>query len=261
MSMSRSARAVLAGAAVIALAGCASASSASSTAAGSTTSGEASSPAAADSPGTPSATANSSVSGGSLPFPVAVGNTWTYQAVSTVNNEHGSVTNRVLSVTPVPGGRRVTMSSTVILGQTNKTAQQDYMFYSDGKIGYPVDQAGGVSVLGGSGVLWPNAAELASGQAYHSALKVRLSTASSVQVANVTVKGGGTQSVSVPAGSYHATVVDMTMDMMIGSFSSTAVVTTWDAPGIGPVKTREVIQAGGKTEVITTEELLTFTKG
>jgi hypothetical protein len=259
MSMFRSARAVLAGAAVIALAGCASASSSGGTAAGSATSGGASSP--AGSPGTPSATANSSVASGSLPFPVAVGNTWTYQTVSSINNEHGIVTNRVLSVTPVPGGRRVTMSSTVVLGQTTKTTQQNYIFYSDGKIGYPVDQAGGVSVVGGSGVLWPNAAELASGQAYHSVLRIRLNTTSSVQTANVTVKGGGTQSVSVPAGSYQATVVDMSMDMMIGGFSSTAVVTTWDAPGIGPVKTEEVIQAGGKTEAITTEELLTFTKG
>jgi hypothetical protein len=260
MTMFRSARAALAGAAVIALAGCASASSTGSTATGSTATGKASSPATADGTATSAGTPSASP-GGSLAFPVAVGNTWTYQTVSSVNNEQGLVTNRVLSVTPVPGGRRVTMSSTVVFGQTTKTTQQNYVFYDNGTVGYPVDQVGGLSVLDGSGVLWPNAAALASGQAYHSVLRVRLSSTSSARAANVTVQGGGTQPVTVPAGSYQATVVTMNMVMMVGNFTTTAVVKTWDAPGTGPVKTEETIQAAGKTTLITTESLLTFTKG
>jgi hypothetical protein len=198
---------------------------------------------------------------GSVPFPVTVGNTWVYQTVSSINNEQGLVTNRVISVTPVPGGRRVTMASTVVFGHTTTTTRHDYLFYSNGKIGYPLSLAGGVSVTGGSGVLWPNAADLASGQAYHSVLRVRLNATSSVVTANVTVQGGGTQSVTVPAGTYQATVVNMSMVMQIGGFTSTAVVKTWSAPGTGPVKTEEVIEAAGNTKVIITEELLTFTKG
>ena len=265
MSKYRSARAVLAGAAVIALAGCASASTSSPATGGpgtTTAAGATSTPAAGStsaSPGTPSGQQGALAAGASVPFPVTVGNTWVYQTVT--GNENGSVTNRVMSVTPVPGGRRVTMSSAVALNPHTSTTRLDYMFYADGKIGYPVNQSGGVSVLGGSGVLWPNAAELASGQAYHSVLQVRLNTTGSIQAASVTVQGGGTQAVTVPAGTYQATVVNTTMLMNVGNFTSTVLLTTWDAAGIGPVKTEETIKASGKATVITTEELLTFTKG
>jgi hypothetical protein len=39
------------------------------------------------------------------------------------------------------------------------------------------------------------------------------------------------------------------------------VAKTWNARGTGPVKTGEIIESSGNTEVITTEELLSFTKG
>ncbi len=54
--------------------------------------------------------------------------------------------------------------------------------------------------------------------------------------------GGG------PAGSspYHAE---------IASFPK-----VWTAPGIGPVKTEQLLKAGGKTQVTTTTPLLSFTK-
>jgi len=276
MSMFRSARAVIAGAAVIALAGCASASTsgaaaggpAGGTSAGGTSAGGGaasggSSPGGPGSTGTatPSATSNSFVANGSIPFPIAVGNTWIYQTVSSINNEHGLVTNKVVSVTPIADGHRVTMSSKVGVGQSATTTQQNYIFYTNGKIGYPVNQTG-VSVAG-SGVLWPNAAQAASGQAFHSVLRIKLSNAgaSQYEVANVTVQGGGTQTVTVPAGTYQATLVNMTMVMKVGNFTTTAVLKTWSAPGTGPVKTDELIETAGKTTLTTTEELLTFTKG
>ena len=268
MSMFRSARAVIAGAAVIALAGCASASTSGAAAggpAGGNSAGGGSSPGGSGSTGTgaatPSATSNSFVANGSIPFPIAVGNTWIYQTVSSINNEHGLVTNKVMSVTPIADGHRVTMSSTVGVGQSATTTRQNYIFYSNGKIEYPVNQPG-VSVAG-SGVLWPNAAQAASGQAFHSVLRIKLSNAgaSQYEVANVTVQGGGTQTVTVPAGTYQATLVNMTMVMKVGNFTSTAVLKTWSAPGTGPVKTEELIETAGKTTLTTTEELLTFTKG
>ena len=276
MSMFRSARAVIAGAAVIALAGCASASTsgaaaggpAGGTSAGGTSAGGGaasggSSPGGPGSTGTatPSATSNSFVANGSIPFPIAVGNAWIYQTVSSINNEHGLVTNKVVSVTPIADGHRVTMSSKVGVGQSATTTQQNYIFYTNGKIGYPVNQTG-VSVAG-SGVLWPDAAQAASGQAFHSVLRIKLSNAgaSQYEVANVTVQGGGTQTVTVPAGTYQATLVNMTMVMKVGNFTTTAVLKTWSAPGTGPVKTEELIETAGKTTLTTTEELLTFTKG
>ena len=271
MSRYRFARVVLAGAAVIALAGCGASVSTSGAASGSTASGSTASgstasgasPSATVGTGaTPSATSNSFVSAGSIPFPIAVGNTWVYQTVSHVNNAHSIVTNRVVSVAAVPGGHRVTMSETVS-GSLAPTTQQTYIFYANGQIGYPVNGADGVSVAGSSGVLWPDAADLASGRDYNSVLRVRVSRTipATDETANVTVRGGGTASVTVPAGTYQATIVDMVLATKVGSFSTSILVKTWTAPGTGPVKSEVSVLAAGKTEVTTTEELLTFTRG
>ena len=213
-------------------------------------------------PGTPSATSNSFVSAGSIPFPIAVGNTWVYQTSSSVNNTRSIVTNRVVSVTPVPGGHRVTMSETTG-GTTSKTVQETYIFYANGKIGYPVNEANGVSVVGSGGVLWPDAADLASGQDYRSALRVKVSNTGPAryETADVTVRGGGTATVTVPAGTYQATIVDMILAMKVGSFSTSVLIKTWTAPGTGPVKSEVSVLAAGNTDVTATEELLTFTRG
>jgi hypothetical protein len=265
MSKFRSARAVLAGMAVITLAGCGASASTSDAASGSTSSastaagGSPSATASASALGTPSATSNSFVSAGSIPFPIAVGNTWVYQAVS--GNRQSVVTNRVLSVAPVPGGHRVTMSET-ISGPPDKTTQETYIFYANGQIGYPVNEPNGVSVLNSGGVLWPDAADLASGQDYRSVLHVRVnSVPPSYKAANVTVRSGGTASVTVPAGTYQATIVDMVLATKVGSFDTSVLVKTWSAPGTGPVKSEVSVLAAGKTEVTTIEELLTFTRG
>jgi len=185
-----------------------------------------------------------------------------YQTVSHVNNAHSIVTNRVVSVAAVPGGHRVTMSETVS-GSPAQSTQQTYIFYASGQIGYPVNGADGISVAGSSGVLWPDAADLASGRDYNSVLRVRVSRTipATDETANVTVRGGGTASVTVPAGTYQATIVDMVLATKVGSFSTSVLVKTWTAPGTGPVKSEVSVLAAGKTQLITTEELLTFTRG
>jgi len=52
----------------------------------------------------------------------------------------------------------------------------------------------------------------------------------------------------------------MTMVSEVGSFTTTAVVKVWTAAGTGPVKTQQVVKAGGKTQLITTSELASFTR-
>ena len=108
-------------------------------------------------------------------------------------------------------------------------------------------------------MLWPDAAGVASGRPYHSVLNIKLSSGR-YETANVTVQGGGTQSVSVSAGTYRATLVNMTMVTKVGSFTTTPVVKVWTAPGTGPVKTEQLIRAAGKTQFITTSALVSFTK-
>jgi hypothetical protein len=262
MSKYGSARAVLAGAAVIALAGCGASTSTSPVASASSPAARASSPAGvssvtASAAATSPATSNSVVSAGSIPFPIAVGNTWVYETVANINNVHALLTRKVLSVAPVPGGHRVLMSSTLSPGPA--PTLETYLFYANGQIGFPVNEPQGVSVVSSNGVVWPNAADLASGRAYHSVLNIRLSSGQD-ETANVTVQGGGTSSVTVPAGTYQATLVNMTMVTKVGSFTTTAVVKVWAAPHVGPVKSEDIIEAGGKTELTTTEALVSFGK-
>jgi hypothetical protein len=262
MNKYRSARAVLAGAAVIALAGCGASANTAPVASASSPAARTSSPAGtaqvtASSAATPPATSNSYVAAGSIRFPVAVGNTWVYETVSNINNLHGLLTKKVLTVAPVPGGHQVTMSSTLAPGPA--PTLETYLFYANGQIGFPVNEPHGVSVVSSNGVIWPDAEGLASGRAYHSVLHIRLSSGQ-YETANVTVQGGGTASVTVPAGTYQATLVTMTMVTKVGRFTTTAVVKVWTAPGTGPVKSEDVIEAAGKTQLTTTQALLSFGK-
>jgi hypothetical protein len=259
MSKFRSARAVLAGTAVLALAGCGASASSSGVASGTTPLATASS--ASSSPSaTPVTTSSSSVTGSAL-YPIAVGNTWVYQTTASISGEDGLQTNKVLSVVPVPGGQRVTMSQTTGLHGVKTTSDENLIFYSNGKIAYPV-ASGEVSVLG-SGVLWPTAAQLASGQVFHSVLRIKVLKSGPVQDqdANVTVQGQGTSTVTVPAGTYQATLVTMTLSLKVGDESSTEEVQTWVAPGTGPVKTKVSLGTVGSTVLTSTDELLSFTKG
>jgi hypothetical protein len=257
-----SARAAVAGLAAITLAGCGSAASTSGAASGGSPAASASGTAGtASASATTSADATASpagAAGASAPFPVALGNTWVYEAVTSINNAHSTDTKKVLSVTPVTGGRRVTMSDTVIPGPAKVT--QNYVFYDNGQIGFPISQSHGISVISGNGIVWPDAADLASGQAFHSTSQVKLASGQ-FETADITVSGGGTQPVSVPAGTYQATLVNMVIVTHVGSFTTTITVKEWTAPGTGPVKSQEIIKAAGQSQVTTTEALLSFTKG
>lgn len=195
-----------------------------------------------------SAASSSFVKADSVPFPVAVGNTWVYR--TTASGGAGQTTNTIVSAEPGQAGYQVTMSSTTDVAGAATVAQPVYTFYPDGTTGYPVPQVNGVSVAGA--VRWPDAAALASGRPYPSVLRLP-----GGQGENVTVQGAGTTPVSVPAGSYQASVVHMTIATKVG----TVVVTNWIAQGIGPVKTTVVIQAAGKTELLGRSELLSFTEG
>src|SRR5271157_354538 len=274
MSKHGSARAVLAGVAILALAGCTGVGTATAPdvpgeAVGSTsTAATSAAPSAAQGGGRQSATSiagarqrgtsQSFVKADSIPFPVAVGNTWVYR--TTVGGRTGRTTNRIVSAGPVPAAYEVTMSSTTDVAGTATAVQPVYLFYPDGTIGYPVPPIDGVSVAGGS-IRWPDAAGLASGRAYHSVVRILDSQTGQYENANVTVRGEGTTSVSVPAGTYQASVVDMTITAKVGGYTTTVEVATWIAQGTGPVQTAVLIQAAGKIELTTTNVLLSFTKG
>jgi len=189
----------------------------------------------------------------SIPFPVAIGNTWVYQ--TKVGGASGRTTNRIVAAGPGSAGYLVTVSSATNVTGASSAGTAGYTFYPDGTVGYPAPAINGLSVTGG-GIRWPNAGALASGRAYHSTLKIQVGSSGPAQDAGVNVYGAGTETVTVPAGTYQASVVETT----ITAKGETIVVTTWIAQGVGTVKTQTQVNGAGAAGLTTTEELLSFTK-
>lgn len=189
----------------------------------------------------------------SIPFPVRVGNTWVYQ--TKIGGASGRTTSRIVAASPGSAGYLVTVSSATNVTGASSAGTAGYTFYPDGTVGYPAPAINGVAVTGG-GIRWPSAAALASGRAYHSTLKIQVGSSGQAEDAGVNVYGAGTETVTVPAGTYQASVVETT----ITAKGETIVVTTWIAQGVGTVKTQIQVNGAGAAGLTTTEELLSFTK-
>src|SRR5712691_483415 len=180
---------------------------------------------------------------GTTLFPATVGNTWVYtDSLASLGSKKGTTTNMITAVTPDSGGEKVTISTTSqIPGLPSTPASLTYQFNSDGSIGVPLSQLGNSSTsikVKSGGIVWPSRAVLASGQPHNSTLGLQISAAGHrVNLdAHVTVKGVGNQSVTVPAGSYTASLVDETITETLAGTTVTIEVQTWLANGIGPVK-------------------------
>jgi hypothetical protein len=246
------------GVAALTLAACGGSHSPSAT-------GSSSQPASSHSSSSPgSATA---VSSNSVPFPVGVGDTWTYSTSDSAGTT-GTAVEKMAAVSPVSGGEQVTMDGTDDILGTTTTNTAYYIFHSDGSITLPFSQfntgstTSDVKLLSGT-LEWPSASALASGQTSTSTLQIQFSVngQSEDATATITVKGAGTQSVTVPAGSYTATVVDMTMSETVEGIPVSDTVTTWLAPGVGPVKSEVMLNENGTSTVAATQVLTSFTQG
>jgi hypothetical protein len=250
--------AAIAIAAGVVLAGCGGSTSPSASSGSSAPSGTGSSSA----PSTSSTSSASVVSTATVPFPVGVGDTWTYKTT------YGKTINTMTAVTPVSGGQQVTMTSAITsLGSTsNNTAY--YIINSDGSISLPFSQfntgssGASVKLISGS-IFWPPAAELASGKAYHDTLQIEYTVSGVRQKvdAHVTVQGAGTQTVRVPAGTYDATVVNMTMAETVDGIAVSDQVRTWLATGVGPVKSEVILNEAGTSHVAAENRLVSFKAG
>jgi len=253
------------------LAGCGNSSGATAAstssqpaAAGSASAGSASA-ASTSSSGSSSSGSSSSVSMGSGTvafFPLSVGNKWVY--VDKLSGEQGTVTNQVISVKPVASGSKVVMKDQDDLGGgAPNTTTSALIVHSDGSITVPMTTAGDSFKIKSGGVLWPSAAQLASGQPHHDTLVMTTNMAGQTTTvrAHIVVKGDGTQTVHVPAGTYQATVID---ELMTEKFSGVAInmdIRTWVVNGVGPVKTEMTSNAAGKEAIMNDEQLKSFTKG
>jgi hypothetical protein len=192
-------------------------------------------------------------------FPVGVGNTWVYTTGS-AGQGGATVTNKMTAVTPVATGQQVTMS---VAAGALAPASVTYVFHPDGSITVPVTQfASGAIQLSSGSILWPSRAQLASGQPHSSTVTFTLKIAGQpIHVtANVTVQGGGTQAVTVPAGTYQAQVINETFSESVAGKPVKVTLQTWVANGVGPVKTA-LTSSTSSSGPGTVEVLKSFTKG
>jgi hypothetical protein len=250
------AAAIALAAAGLVLAGC---GSSAGSAAGSPSSPgtSASKPAAASSPAASSGQGSAATTTSLDGFPIGVGNTWVYQ-----NSLGGTVTNKMTAVTPVSGGQQVSETNTIDLAGSPTINHGIYIFHSDGSITYPSDQFGsGVSVQGG--ILLPPPSVLSSGQPTRSTLHITVNESGQhfAATAHITVQGAGSASVTVPAGTYSATIVDMTMSTVVQGYTVSIEVRTWLANGVGPVQSEVLTTELGASHLTDEQKLESFTKG
>ena len=262
--------AVAAAAAGLVLTGCGKTSGSGAAAAGATTGATTSAATTSGGGSTASAAATGSasqssvvVASGALPFPDTVGDTWKY------NNTNGTTSeNKIGAVTPVSAGQQVTMDTTFIDNGTSTHASYEYIVEPNGEIALPTSQfapsESGVTmkVLSG-GIYWPSAAQLASGQPVHTTLSMEITVAGKTQTIteHITSQGQGTQSVTVPAGTYSASVVNVQEAATIDGYNTTLDDKTWFASGVGPVQSELISVDGSTTSLTNKQELTSFIKG
>jgi hypothetical protein len=262
--------AVTAAATSLVLTGCGK--TAGSAAAGPTTSTTGATSSGAGSTTSASAAATSSasqssvvVSSGSLPFPTTVGDTWKYS-----NSNGTSSVNSIASDTQVASGQQVTMAIAFTDNGTTTHASYDYIVQPNGEISLPTSQftssfanTGATIKIVSGGIFWPSAAQLASGQPVHTTLvmSIKVSGVNETITEHITSQGEGTQSVTVPAGTYSASVVNVQEVANIDGYNTTIDDKTWLASGIGPVQSELLTVDGGKTDLTDKEELTSFVKG
>jgi hypothetical protein len=201
----------------------------------------------------------------SVPFPVAVGDTWTY-TLETLGLPPAVLVKKITGITPVPGGRRVSMAITYSVYGIGKTFHQDYLFGTDGSISFPPPGpiTSASSPANAGNVIVPPLSVVNSGRPVTWTVTmppVKLAGRKVSGETRFTVQGGGTASVTVPAGTYRVTVVNMTASGTSSGVDKPAVMVQrmWFAPHVGEVG-EEIIAASSRSgQVLTTEKLQSFT--
>ncbi len=213
-----------------------------------------------------SAPAKSPGASASVPFPVAVGDTWTYTLEIAGQPLPSVLVKKITGITPVPGGQRVSMAITYSVYGIPKTFHQDYLFGTDGSISFP--PSGPITSLmspaNAGNVIVPPLSVVNSGRPVTWTVKIpplKLAGRKVSGKARITVQGGGTASVTVPAGTYRVTVVNMTMSATSSGVDKPAVMVQrmWFAPHVGEVGEEVIAASSGSGQVLSTEKLQSFT--
>jgi hypothetical protein len=218
--------------------------------------------------GTPAAASSSPAAGGTSAagtqvttfFPVGVGNTWVY-GTKLAGRATGDITNKMVGVDQVTGGQQVHMS--VAAGQAAPTTVS-YLFHPDGSVTVPAARFGNETLmLTTSAITWPSAAQLRSGHATTTPVTFTVTVVGKAirEMAQAAVQGGGIQTVTVPAGTYRAQVVEEEFTAKVGKLPVRFNLETWVANGVGPVKIALGSTSTTSANPATVEELKSFTRG
>ena len=189
-------------------------------------------------------------------LPARLGDTWVYAVDSDVLGK-GTETSRISAVKAVPGGQRATMSLSLSLGGSKAPLRltAEFTEAGDGSITFS-----SASIMGArfpsTNVNWPSPATLTPGRPRTST--VTESFLGSKITEHVTLLEVGPAMITVPAGSYQATLLEQTATDGKGNKD---VIKSWVVNGIGQVKTETTVIVEGKRFASSSEELMSFTKG
>ena len=233
----------LAGLSCLAVAGCAAGTAAV------TGGGQPGSPGPSGAPGGTPAVASTVI-------PAQLGDTWVYALDSSVLGK-GTATARISAVRPVSGGQRATLATSLRLAGSKVPFRfsSDFTLGADGSVTFASTRFLGAK-LASANVNWPSPAALTPGHPHTST--VTGSVLGFKTTERVTVTDVGPATITVPAGTYQATLLEQTATDPSGGRS---VVKSWVVNGIGQVKTVTTVTVKGVRQVSSVETLTSFTKG
>jgi hypothetical protein len=240
--------AVLAGLSCLAAAGCAAGGATTGTAAG-TAQGQ---------PGNhaPSGSSGGTPAVASTVIPAQPGDTWVYAVDSSALGK-GTETSRISAVTAVAGGQRATLVSSLRLAGSKAPFKFASVFTAaaDGSVRFGSTSFMGAR-LASANVNWPSPAALTPGRPHTSTVTGSFLGFRTTE--RVTVTNAGPAAVTVPAGSYQATLLEQTVTSRGGGRE---VIKSWVVNGIGQVKTETNVIVKGERAISMVETLTSFTKG
>lgn len=189
-------------------------------------------------------------------IPAQLGDTWVYAIDSSALGK-GTETNRISAVTPVAGGQRATLSTSLRLAGSKAPFRftSNFIAGADGSVKFGSTSFMGAK-LASANVNWPSPAALTQGRPRTSTVTGSFLGFKTTERLAVTDVGPAT--ITVPAGSYQATLLEQTVTDRSGGRT---MIKAWVVNGIGQVKSETTVFVKGQREVSNVETLTSFTRG
>jgi hypothetical protein len=212
----------------------------------------------------------------SVYYPVALGNTWVYSIDYGPDADTYTDTEVMTKVAPEGDGARATIERTFHNDADGTDTSGDivsivdYVFAADGSITVPfqsIPSAGDATITVRSGTMtWPNVAEFEAGTPKTGTIEATVQIPPGQPIDETvafTITGGGTEDVTVPAGSYSARKLLQNLLISVPSFGLSNLgvdAVTWLVEDVGPVRSEvpDALGLGGPTIV---QVLVSFTPG